>query len=476
MSLPASWTFHICTLGCKINQYESQSIREAWQAQGGHEVALEASPDVFLVNSCAITARGERDTRHALYRLDRTNAQKAHSLRIVTGCAAHLVEKALQTQAVSPHPIQEHKKYFDVLIPPKAKALLLQGPQGLLAQGEQAFPQQVNPFGDAHSAGFSISTFHRTRPVLKVQDGCSHRCTYCIVPLVRGKSISRPAVQILEEAQRLLRFGHREIMLSGINLHQYGRDLDGKDGIKDFWDLVQLLEKNLAPQWQGLARLRISSLEPSQLDSKGLDTLRSSTLLCPHLHISLQHGTTKILKKMGRGHYKLELLQQSVQELRLHWPKLGLGADILMGFCSENYEDVQKTLQYIQELGLTYAHVFPYSVRPGTAAAQFSEQVPHAEKLARAAIIRTQIEKQKELFLQSLLQEEYVSVVLDTTKEKEELAETLEYKGVEAHYASCHIKLPSSMAAQIGQGIMQAKPLRVENGTLLCELFNNDYR
>ncbi len=489
MHLPTSWTFHIVTLGCKINQYESQAVREAWQSQGGREVPLETVPDVFLVNSCAITARGERDTRHALYRLARAQkaVQRHVQFRIVTGCAAHLVDKYLQStqktskqnssaqDSIAQHSLEQHsfgqtESYFDMLIPPKAKALLLQGPHTLIAMEEGALPQTHNPFGEAHTPGFSINTFHRTRPVLKVQDGCSHRCTYCIVPLVRGKSISRPAGQIIEEAQRLLASGHREIMLSGINLHQFGRDLDGKDGVKDFWDTVALLEQHLAPQWQGRARFRISSLEPSQLNAKGLDTLRASSLLCPHIHLSLQHGSAKVLKNMGRGHYKPEILTQAIQELRTHWPTLGLGADILMGFAGEKESDVQETLHCIESLGLTYAHVFPYSVRPGTAAAQFTEQVPHAEKLARAARVRTQIELQKEAFLCHLLQEKSLAVVFDNTEEREE-NNLVNYKGVEAHYASCTLRLTKGSAPKIGQGIMQVAPIGVENGQIICTPF-----
>ncbi len=523
MLFPTHWTFHIVTLGCKINQYESQAIREAWTALGGEEVSLDENPQVFLVNSCAITARGERDTRHALYRLQRQNTVEtqgestpasAHSvqvshnvhasvvqgseelqaqlprpcLRILTGCAAPLVAKTWS--------LQQKNSYFDVLIPPKAKALLMQNPA--LWGGQDFFtsqasscesfsslsiPEWVNPFGEK---GFSIKSFRRARPVLKVQDGCSHGCTYCIVPLVRGKSISRPPMEIVDEAQRLLQAGHSEIMLSGINLHQYGRDLTLQDShqlstpVKDFWDLVSLLEKHLAGAWQGKARLRISSLEPSQLSEKGLEVLTSSTLLCAHVHLSLQHGSAAVLKRMGRGHYKIPALQKNVQTLREAWPLMGIGADILMGFAGEREEDVQETLRLVEELGLTYAHVFPYSIRPGTAAEKFTDQVPHAQKMERAARVRQQIEAQQQDFLQRLLQQKELSVVLDGAGSSDsassgstgtELVDahsmntpTL-YKGVEAHYATCQMTL----TAQHSGGIVKAKPLRLQGDVLLCE-------
>ncbi len=468
MSHAAAWTFHIVTLGCKINQYESQAIREAWTAYGGKEVPLEDAPQVFLVNSCAITARGERDTRHALYRLHRLIASEKSSpcLRILTGCAAPLVAETFAKQ--------EQDKYFDVLIPPKAKALLMQAP---VAWGGEGFfasavcpavsvPQQVYPFGEQ---GFSITSFHRARPVVKVQDGCSHRCTYCIVPLVRGKSISRPAMDVVHEVLRLLDAGHSEIMLSGINLHQYGRDLVAKqnDAVADFWDLLALLEKHVAPLWAGRARLRISSLEPSQLTSKGLDILTASSLLCPHLHLSLQHGSPAVLKKMGRGHYKLPALIENIHALRSSWPLMGLGADILMGFAGEKEEDVQATLALIKTLGLSYAHVFPYSVRPGTPAEKFPEQVAHADKLERAARVRALVEEQQKAFVQALLPQESVAVVLDNASTAEEHSSNERViKGVEAHYVSCQITVPAGASVT---GIIQARPVGVQGDILLCQ-------
>ncbi len=486
MVLPAHWTFHIVTLGCKINQYESQAIREAWTALGGHEVALDAAPQVFLVNSCAITARGERDTRHAFYRAHNLANSQTHnqahnlahrqheaspSLRILTGCAATLVAKTWAEQKKSPQPPQA---YFDVLIPPKAKAVLMQDPAvwGLehFLSGKDirqlSIPDSVSPFGEG---GFSITSFRRSRPVLKVQDGCSHGCTYCIVPLMRGKSVSRPAMDIVHEAQRLLQAGHSEIMLSGINLHHYGRDLQDSSHVKDFWDLLNLLEKHLAGAWQGKARLRISSLEPSQLNDKGLDSIMSSSLLCPHLHLSLQHGSASVLKRMGRGHYKLDALQQKIQRLRQVWPYMGLGADILMGFAGESEEDVQATLDCIAALGLSYAHVFPYSLRPGTAAEKFTDHVPHALRLERAARVRVQVEAQEQAFLHSLLQKDRLALVLDGSHACPNAhsgdTEKKLFKGVEAHYAACEISLQPQQA----QGIVWAKPVAVQGSTLHCE-------
>ncbi len=444
-----SWTFSITTLGCKVNQYESQAIAEAWQDLGGAEVTQDQKADITLINSCAITAKGERDTRSALYSTARNNPK---SLCILTGCAATLVAKTLTPE----------ENYYHILIPPRAKALLMQGPWQW--KGE-IYPyifenKDVSPFGEQ---GFAIKSFRRTRPIIKVQDGCSHRCTYCIVPLVRGPSVSRTSSEILAEAQRLLDAGFCEILLSGINLHQYGRDASPRT---DFWDLVQTLDAKLAPAWKGKARFRISSLEPSQITTKGLDTLQNSQLFCPHLHLSLQHGSEKILKAMGRGHYKINHLESAIQELRKTWPHLGLGADILMGFPSEDDDDVKVTLELIKRLGLSYAHVFPYSKRPGTAAECFDKQVQNDIKLERAAKVRELVQEQKITFLHSLLSAQQLNIVIDNPqKSSHDGAKIL--KAVDEHYAPCRVQISDDAPTS---GLVPAKPVKVENDAIVVSI------
>ncbi len=452
MNAKSAWTFSITTLGCKVNQYESESIAEAWQALGGIEVKNDQEPQIALVNSCAITAKGERDTRSALYSITRNHPK---SIRILTGCAALLVAKDLC----------EQENYFDILIPPRAKALLMAGPwqwQSETYPHHIAVDATAKPFG---TSGFGINSFRRTRPIIKVQDGCSHRCTYCIVPLVRGPSISRSSAEILAEAKTLLKNGFCEILLSGINLHHYGRDLSHNEP-KDFWELLEFLEAELAPKYAHAARFRISSLEPSQITPKALDILQNSRLLCPHLHLSLQHGSPSVLKAMGRGHYKVDHLIHSIAELRKTWPMLGLGADILMGFPSENEVDVQDTLDIIKELKLNYAHVFPYSKRPGTAAENFDKQVAHDIKLERAARVRKLVQEQRLGFLNELLNMQALNIVVDNPPKG--LASSCKiYKGVDAHYANCRLQLSKDTPIN---GIVQANPVGIEDETLLVTI------
>jgi len=289
---------------------------------------------------------------------------------------------------------------------------------------------------------------------LKVQDGCSHRCTYCIVPLTRGPARSRDPLAVCEEAERLLAAGFRELMLSGVNLHQYGRDFHAPC---DFWDCIRILEERLTPRWAGLARLRISSLEPGQLDAKGLDCLAASRLLCPHLHVSLQSGSPEILRRMGRGHTKLERLVSAAQRLRALWPVMGLGADMIVGFPGETEAHARESLEIIETLGLSYAHVFPYSRRPGTAAADMPGQLPRQEKTTRARRLREAVAARQQAFLRTLLALPALHLHLDGLHA---------WKGVDEHYAPCRL---TRSRKQSGHELLIVRPVRADDGELLVE-------
>jgi len=427
----SDWTFFIVTFGCKVNQYESQALCEAWEKLGGRRLAAPGGADVALINSCAVTAKAERDARNAMRRIRREAPQ---ARRLLTGCAARLAGGALRGSE-RPH----------ALIPQEEKSLLLRGP----------WMERPDPVPDPKLfPPFRISSCVRARPVLKVQDGCSHRCTYCIVPLTRGPARSRAPSDVCEEAERLFAAGFRELMLSGINLRQYGRDFQEAF---DFWDLIFMLEKRLAPRWAGLARLRISSLEPAQLDAKGLDCLAASRLLCPHLHVSLQSGSPEILRRMGRGHTKLARLADALQRLRAIRPVMALGADMLVGFPGETEAHILESLDIVGTLGFSYAHVFPYSRRPGTVAADMPGQLSRQEKAARAGLLREAVAARQQAFLHTLLALPALRLHLDGLRA---------WKGVDEHYAPCRLLRSGE---QHGHELLRVRPVRVEDGELLVE-------
>ena len=293
-----------------------------------------------------------------------------------------------------------------------------------------------------------------------MQDGCSHGCSYCIVPLTRGRSVSRPPGDILAEMTRLHGAGFQELILSGINLRQYGRDFPRSAPIRDFWSLLVWLEARLAPDWTGRARWRLSSLEPGQLGEAALAALGESRLVAPHLHISLQSGSSSVLRRMGRGHYDPAALPEFLGALRRVWPVMGLGADILMGFPGESGAEFAETRAFVADLPLTYAHVFPFSPRPGTAAAVMPGQVPRGAAEERAAIIRAVAEDKKEAFLRFLLERPGGGALRMLLESRDTGL------GVSEYYASCHLPAAAMPDNARAGAILDVRPAGLEPGRL----------
>ncbi len=423
-----SFTFQIITYGCKVNQYESQAIREYWLSLGAKEVLSKSDKkiDLFLLSGCAVTAEAIADARQMVNKLGRDFPS---GKVIVSGCAA------------AAEPLDFKQTNVLACIAQQAKEILLKfHPLNLPEDWQEQ--DQVYP-------DFSIKNFERSRPVLKIQDGCSHGCTYCIVPLTRGKARSRDPQSSMKELESFLNSGFREIMISGINLRQYYADKE------NFWGFLRHIQKEFGEKWQGRARIRLSSLEPKQLNSEALETLEQVTLLCPHLHLSLQSGSQSVLQRMGREHYTPEFIVENVNKLTKFWPKFALGADILMGFPGESKEEVHETLAMVKALPLTYAHVFPYSKRPKTKAANMPNHLSKEIKQEHAAMVRNLIEEKKNQFLNSMLNLETMHLSLDLGEKN---------VGWNEYYVSCYLE-----NAKQSHELQEVKPLRVENNKLITK-------
>jgi len=405
--------FHIHTQGCKINQYEGQAIREAWIERGYTETRDPARADVIVVNSCAVTNKAVSEMRAAVRRFARQNPGAEI---VITGCAPQVLARELAEIFVGMTIVPQSEK--DSLL------TRLLAPRTMTTE-EEAQAACGEPGDGAGFPEFSINGSNRARAVVKVQDGCTHRCTYCIIPSTRGKAVSRPPEAAVEEVRRLFESGWREVTLSGINLRQFGEDLDPA---MDFWDLIARLDADLAPEWAGRARLRLSSVDPGQLGPKALDALGASRLVCPHLHLSLQSMAPAVLRRMGRGHYGPEDILRFAESLKDLWPVFGLGADLLVGFPGETEADFALTRQTCEKLPLSYAHVFPYSRRPGTPAAKYPDQVPHALKKQRAKELRALAAAKKAAFDKMLAGLEHLTVVAELGKP---------VHGVCEYYADC---------------------------------------
>ena len=321
--------FH--TLGCKLNFSESSTLAREFEEGGFVRVAPDAEADICVVNSCSVTEHADKKCRNLIRKLHRRNPG---AIIAVTGCYAQL--KPQEIAAI---------EGVDIVLGNNDKGDLYKRVLELPGKGRA---QVYSCDADSLTSFFAaFSSGDRTRAFLKVQDGCSHGCAYCVVPLTRGPARSRPPKDCLAEMRRLLEAGYREIMISGINLRQYAmRD----EGCRDFWDLLSYLDRELAPEWGSgarpdPARFRISSVEPAQLTERGIATLAETRMVCPHLHLSLQSGSADVLKAMRRGHYTPEALLSAVEGVAKLWPRFGLGADILMGFPGETEAHVLETLE-----------------------------------------------------------------------------------------------------------------------------------
>ena len=417
--------FHIITMGCKINQYESQAISESLQGRGHVHVTSSCHARTIIINSCAVTARAVRDLKKLCRQTCRINP---NAEIIVTGCAAQIFAKEIS-----------RLDQVSMVIPQNKKRILLNG-------------LNLSPTKNEDIPEYRISDYSRARPVVKVQDGCTHRCTFCIVPLTRGDSVSRPPQIVLNEIIRLLNKGFREIVLGGINLRLYGRDLSPE---MDFWDLVQYVHQNINFSIHPDFRLRLSSLEPSELNSKAIDTLAACQRICPHLHVSLQSGSNTVLEKMNRDHYDPMHLPDFIHGLKKVWPVFALGADIMVGFPGETEKNFQQTVSLVNTLPLTYAHVFPFSPRPGTQAVRFTGQVKDDEKKLRSKKIHTLIMNKNQAFLQHLSTQKKLDLIMET-----------ETKGMSEYYVQCCLTRPEAINA--GHRI-RVRPLRVKGSELIAE-------
>jgi len=363
-------TFCIHTLGCKINQYESSRLREQLLAQGLREAAPGEEASLVVVNSCAVTSKAVADTRRLARK---AAADSPHARIILTGCAASAATAEL---AKNPPPGE--------IVAGRADAV-----GALLGPKPDRLAKPAKPAGPAATT--------RSRAVLKVQDGCRAACAFCIVPRARGGPSSRPAAEVVAEARALLRAGFAEIVVSGVNLGQYAAP-----DCPDFWDLIAALDQALAPEFAGRACLRLSSLDPGLLGDKALGVLQNAGLVLPHLHLSLQSGDVRTLARMRRANYTPEGVAAWLKDFRAIRPIFALGADLLAGFPGETDEEFSATLDYVNELPLTYAHVFPYSPRPGTLAAAMPDKIPTPVARQRAAALRAAAARKKKAFARTV--------------------------------------------------------------------------
>ncbi len=339
------------TLGCKVNQYETQVMLEAMLAAGYTAAAEDEPADVVVVNSCTVTAQSDQKARQALRRLKRENPG---AVAVLTGCFPQAFpEKALALPEA------------DVVLGTGGRARLPQAVADFLASRQRV--ESIPPH--TRSEGFepmSVTGFQgRTRAFLKIEDGCDRFCSYCIIPFARGRVRSKPPEDIRREAAALAAAGYREVVLAGINLPCYGQDLGLTlcDGVE------------AACAVPGILRVRLSSLEPEQLTPPVIARLRAQEKLCPQFHLSLQSGCEETLRRMDRR-YTPAAYRQITQDLRAAFPGCALTTDVMVGFPGETEAEFAASLAFVREIAFAKVHVFVYSRRPGTRAWSAPDPIP----------------------------------------------------------------------------------------------------
>ena len=340
------------TLGCRLNAYETVAMRE---------LSREAGIDAAVVNTCAVTAEAVRKSRQAVRRLRRENPD---ATLVATGCAAQIDPAAFDTM-----------KEVDVVLGNSRKL-----DPGAWAEISAGQPPIVADVMQARNANRLIAGFgSRSRAHIQVQNGCDHRCTFCVIPFGRGNSRSVPSGEVVAQVRKLTARGYKEIVLSGVDITAWGEDLSGGRRLGS-------LAKAILRQVPELPRLRVSSVDPVELDSEFLEVLATETRLAPHLHLSVQSGDDMILKRMKRRHLRDDMIRLC-QRVRSQRPDIAFGADLIAGFPTETDAMFENTLRAVKDCGLTWLHVFPYSRRAGTPAARMP-QVDRSVIRKRAARLR----------------------------------------------------------------------------------------
>ena len=356
-------TVGILTLGCKVNQYESEAIAERLASLGFEIKPSNEECDAYIINTCTVTAESDRKARQFVRRAISKNPA---AYILVTGCLAQVDPENLAAIAG-----------VDYVCGNTDKLIIADALNSLFEKGEKNTTTEIF-VRDIDSAGFEkmeIKHFDRTRAYIKIEDGCESKCTYCIIPYARGKIRSKCPNEVINEVTHFVKNGCREVVLTGIETASYGKDLDNYS----FADLLCDIDKI-----EGDFTVRLGSLDPSCLTEKFVDRIKDLKKLAPHFHISMQSGSSKILRNMKRK-YNADQALNNMERLRKAMPTVRYTTDIIVGFPGETEEDFAETLEFAKRANFLMIHVFPYSARKGTPAAKMGGQVPQEIKKRRSA-------------------------------------------------------------------------------------------
>jgi threonylcarbamoyladenosine tRNA methylthiotransferase MtaB len=438
-------TVAVATLGCKVNQCESAAFQSRFEEQGFTVTPIDTPADIYVINTCAVTAKAAAQSRQLIRRVQRTNPG---ARIVVTGCYAQIAPEKIREIETAPVAIVGNANKHQIFEAAVSTAV----PRQSLQQSQVG--AYFNDIAGQHEISeLPVKRFSgRTRAFLKVQDGCNNFCSYCIVPHARGRSRSLAGDMVLNQARLYEQEGHREIVLTGIHVGHYGLDLEPASS------LLGLLQKLSAATPE--IRYRLSSLEPTEISLELLEFMAAADNFMPHLHIPLQSGSNAILEKMHRK-YTAEQFIEKVHRCNEILPTAAIGIDVLVGFPGETEENFMQTYELVANLPVTYLHVFPYSKRPGTPAAKMTRQVATERKEERVAVLRKLDHKKRTAFYGSRIGAVH-AVLIEAARGADGLA-----KGFTDNYIPVHFKAKPDDANRIVPVKLDSLQERFVLGTLL---------
>ncbi|MBQ9846294.1 MAG: tRNA (N(6)-L-threonylcarbamoyladenosine(37)-C(2))-methylthiotransferase MtaB [Clostridia bacterium] len=369
-------TFAFYTLGCKVNQYETAAMERMLVAAGYTPTLSDAQPDIFIINSCTVTAESDRKTRQTVRKYRR---ELPNSVIVLTGCMPQAFpDDGAKIDAA------------DIVLGNHSNNRLCEAIANFLETNKRVVMIDEHKKGDLFDTPPIDKIEERTRAYLKIQDGCNRFCSYCIIPTARGRERSKPLEDIKSEVSSIAKMGHKEIVLVGINLSAYGNDIEAT--LCDAVDVVCAVD--------GIERVRLGSLEPDIFTDEMMTRLKNQPKFCPQFHFSLQSGCDQTLKRMNR-HYDTEFYRNLIKRVRSNFDNAAITTDIMVGFAGESEDEFEQSLGFAREIGFARAHIFAYSRRTGTVAARAKNQVTNAEKHARSQKMIAVTKESETAFLKS---------------------------------------------------------------------------
>ena len=430
-------TFNIITLGCKVNQYESEAIEEIFEARGFER--KEENADIYVINTCTVTNMSDRKSRQMI---SRARTDNPDAIIAVMGCYSQVKpEEVAKIEGV------------DIILGSRNKEEVVELCEDFL-QNKEATDKLISVSEEKTYEDLAISNqTGMTRAYMKIQDGCNMYCSYCLIPYARGNVVSRPMDSIIKEASRLAENGFKEIVLTGIHVASYGKDF------KDGTSLIDVIE-NVA-KVDGIKRIRLSSMEPRHITKDFLERMKNTGKACDHFHLSLQSGSDDILKAMNRK-YDTKTFKEKVDLIREVFPNAGLTTDIIVGFPTETDENHKETMAFVDSIKFAKTHLFKYSQRDGTNAATMSGQVNGNIKKDRLKDLEKIEETNRKEFLEKQIGQS-LSVLFESKSD---------IKGFKSGYSTNYLRVNVKDPSIKDNEIFDIKITGIENNELIGKLLN----